>query len=82
MRESGKGLPRRSHSNKYVNKIWSNPRGRAQEHKGGVSVLGQVESKEPSGLGQGAERRWVSVDSSELGFLCKRPLWRALPHRP
>lgn len=54
MRESGKGLPRRSRSNKYVNKIWSNPRGRAQERKGGVSVLGQVESKEPSGLGQGA----------------------------
>ena len=36
----------------------------------------------PSGLGQGAERRWVSVDSSELGFIYKRPLWRALPTRP
>ena len=25
---------------------------RAQEHKGGATVLGQVESKAPSGLGQ------------------------------
>ena len=51
MRDSGKGHPRRSHSNKYVNKIWSNPRGTAQEYKGGANVLGQVGSKEAMGWG-------------------------------